>query len=98
MKKSRSLLVFVLTLFSITLNSSCATSQRDLPPALENRTLRLSPDVPGFEYDYEVCTKKFLGICTKREMKRERYDITNIAIRQQLIDKGFVLRVREVVK
>jgi hypothetical protein len=41
--------------------------------------------------------KKFLGICTKHEMKIEYYDLTDEAVKKQLIDMGFVLKVREKV-
>lgn len=64
-------------------------------PALENRTLRISPDIAGLEYQYWVCVKRFLGICTRTEMKKELYDLTDIAVRKKLIDMGFVARVRE---
>lgn len=64
------------------------------PPALELRTLRLSPDLPGFEYQYEVCVSHFIW-CTKYEMKKETYDLRDEKVRKQLIDMGFVLRVRE---
>jgi hypothetical protein len=63
-------------------------------PRLINRTLRLSPDLAGFEYQYEVCVKKFLGICRKKEMKKDFYDLNDLAMRTKLINMGFVLRVR----
>lgn len=56
-----------------------------------DRTLRLSPDRPGLEYQYEVCSAKFLGLCTKREMHVDRYDLTDPLVRRQLIDMGFVV-------
>jgi hypothetical protein len=62
---------------------------------LEHRTLRISPEVPGFEYQYEICLKKILGICTKRGMKREFYDLRDENLKQKLIDMGFVAKVRE---
>lgn len=64
------------------------------PPALELRTLRISPEIAGFEYQYEVCTRRLVGICTRREMKKELYDLTDKTMRQKLIDMGFVGKVR----
>lgn len=87
-----------LMLFWITsacsLNSLRADSF-DSPPSLDNRTLRLSPDLPGFEYQWEECVKHFLWICTKQEMKKEFYDLRDAVVRKQLIDMGFILKVRE---
>ncbi len=45
-----------------------------------------------------MCVKKFLGICTKREMQKEFYDLRDEAVRAKLIDMNFVLKVRDVVK
>jgi hypothetical protein len=64
---------------------------------LENRTLRISEKVPGFEYQWEECVKKFLGMCTKKEMKLELFDLRTPEIRQKLIQMGFVARVKEKV-
>ena len=82
----------------ITLSLNCASLQAVSPPQLENRTLRLSLDVPGFEYQYEVCAAHFLGICTKHEMKKEIYDLRDPEMRKKLIDMGFVARVKEKVQ
>jgi hypothetical protein len=60
---------------------------------LELRELRLSPDIAGFEYQYQVCSKSFLGICTKKERKKDLYDLTKPEVRKQLIDMGFLARV-----
>lgn len=65
------------------------------PPTLELRELRLSPDFPGFVYQYELCEKKFLGICTKKVWKIEKFDLTDAVVRKQLVDMGFTARVRE---
>lgn len=65
------------------------------PPTLELRTLRLSPDFAGLEYQYEICVRKFLGICTKRELVKDKYDLNDKAMRDKLIAMGFVARVRE---
>lgn len=39
--------------------------------------------------------KRFIGICTKEEMRRDVYDLREEKVRRQLIDMGFVVRVRE---
>lgn len=69
----------------------------DQPPALENRTLRISDKVPGFEYQWRECSKKFFGSCRKWELKIEYYDLTDIAVRNKLSAMGFVGRVRDKV-
>jgi hypothetical protein len=62
---------------------------------LENRTLRISLDFPGFEYQYEICVKKFLGICVKYRMEKETYDLRDVEIRKKLNAMGFVAKVRD---
>jgi len=62
---------------------------------LELRTLEIAKDFPGFVYYYEECVKRFLGFCTKKEMKRWAWDLRDEATRNKLIDAGFVLKVRE---
>jgi len=71
------------------------SSMREVPPALDQRTLRISPSIPGLEYQWFECTKKFLGICTKTEVKLEQYDLNNVETRMMLLNMGFVGRVRE---
>lgn len=61
---------------------------------MAQRTLELAEDFPGFVYYYEECTKKFLGICTKYELKRWAWDLSKPEVRKQLIDMGFVAKVR----
>jgi hypothetical protein len=80
----------------IILSSSCASWAIPLVPRLEQRTLFLSSEIAGFFYDYEVCAKKFLGICVKKEIKRDLYDLNDPAVRKQLIDMGFVAYVEKV--
>lgn len=72
----------------------CASTEL-LVPSLERRTLDLSRSFPGFIYRYEVCVKKFLGMCRKWEQRVDEYDLTDIKVRNQLIDMGFVAKVRE---
>lgn len=95
LKSKINLKISVAMPFSIILISSCASSALRFIPALENRTLRISKDKPGFEYQYEACIKEFLGVCVKKEMKKDVYDLTDPTIRQKLIDMGFVAKVRE---
>lgn len=87
------MLIVGFLLFSL---SACA-SNPVTPPVLANRSLRISPDLPGFEYQYEVCLKTFLGICTKRQWTKDTYDLTDIATRNKLIDMGFIGVVREKI-
>lgn len=95
MLKSIGRSAFAIMLVSTTLSLSCAHSQLRLIPSLENRTLDLDPDAPGFIYKYEECAKRFLGLCTKNEQRVEKYDLTDPTTRQRLIDMGFVAKVRE---
>lgn len=95
MKSTISHLMLAVMLSLTISNSSCASLPLDSPPRLENRTLRISPDFAGFEYQYKVCVSKFLGICTKKEMKVDKYDLTDPEMRKKLLDMGFVLKVRD---
>lgn len=87
------------TLFLMTCFSGCATFGLAAVPPLEMRTLRISPDRAGLEYQYWVCAEyrwpRKLNWCKRTEMKVERYDLTDPVKRKQLIDMGFVARVRE---
>ena len=55
----------------------------------------MSRSQAGLEFQYEVCIKKFLGICTKHEMKRDFYDFNDPVVRNQLATMPFVCRVLE---
>lgn len=88
----RSLLFFTLLL------AGCASIQADTVPVLSNRTLRISDSIPGFTYQYKVCVKKLIGFCTKHEMHIDVYDLRDPVVRKQLIDMGFVARVKEQIK
>lgn len=76
----------------------CASLQADTIPTLPYRTLRISKDLAGFEYQYEVCDKKILGICVSHKWVKDTYDLNDVKIRQQLIDMGFVAHVKEQIK
>jgi hypothetical protein len=67
-----------------------------LVPALEQRTLRISPNSASLEYQYEVCIKHKV-ICWKKGMKKDVYDLNDPLIREKLINMGFVARVREKI-
>jgi len=43
---------------------------------------------------YEDCVKKFWGMCTKKELKRWVWDLSKPEVRKQLIDMGFIAKVR----
>lgn len=74
--------------------AGCASSEILSLPQLEHRTLRISPDFAGFEYQYEVCVSKFIW-CTKWEWRKDKYDLNDKAVREKLINMGFVARVRD---
>jgi hypothetical protein len=46
-------------------------------------------------FTYTECVKKFLGACTKKELKRKEYDLADPATRSMFISMGFVFQVRE---
>ncbi len=97
MRNTTKLKIVGMTLFLITLSSGCASLLASSLPSLENRTLRISAEFAGFEYQWQVCAKRVLGVCTKREMKKDKYDLTDVETRRKLIDMGFVAKVREKV-
>lgn len=77
------------------LNSNCALSQLHSPPRLELRKLEISPDSASLYYQYSVCTRSFLGRCTRTEMKKDTYDLADRGVREKLRAAGFVVSVRE---
>lgn len=97
MKKTINLIMKGMMLGSMSLSLSCASLHATSLPPLQDRTLRLSDKVAGFEYQWEECVKKFLGVCTKKEMKVEYYDLADPQMKQKLIDMGFVAKVKEKV-
>lgn len=72
----------------------CAATEVIIP-SLERRKLDVARDFAGFVYRYEVCKKRFLGMCTKWEKQVDKYDMTDPVVRNRLADMGFVLMVRE---
>jgi hypothetical protein len=78
--------------------ASLAGPDYEKPPALENRTLRISAGMAGFEYSWRECVKRgIFGACRQWDMRKETYDLTDAATREKLIHMGFVARVKEKV-
>ena len=69
-------------------------------PPLEERSLEISLPDAAAVYFYEACASKIplIGVCTKHEMKKISYDLTDPSVRRMLRDKGFVIRVRPDIK
>jgi len=79
-------ILFAALLFSL---SACA-SEAVKVPALENRTLFIAKDQPGFYYQWRECSKKGLfGNCREEKMVIEYYDLRDEKVRSQLRDMGF---------
>lgn len=97
MKKRINLGISSLMLSLIILNSGCASLGETSPPALENRTLKISDKVPGFEYQYFECVKKGLFGCRQWELRTETYDLTDSEVREKLKNMGFVAKVKDKV-
>lgn len=84
-----------ITLLWIISSVGCASLATSSLPALENRTLDLHPNIPGFIYKYETCVKRVLGICIKKDLKVIEYDLRDEETRKKLFLMGFVGKVRE---
>lgn len=89
MKGLMSILFFIL--------SACAAVEtRPSPPAMDLRTYDLCPDVAGFCYQWEVCTKKGLGgRCREWSVTKEVYDLNDPEIRSKFYNMNIVGKVRE---
>jgi hypothetical protein len=95
-KKKLNLGLSSLMLFLIISNSSCASSQIQLPPKLESRTLKVSSQPGCVEYQWQECTKKGLfGNCKTWEVKQEIYDLNDDNVRAMLRHLGFVMVVEK---
>ena len=92
-KKTINLVTFGIMLAWISCALSCATLRLPLPPKLENQVLDICDDSPGFCYQYFVCEKKFLGICTKQKAVMQRYDFNDAKVRADFKARGFKLAV-----
>ena len=66
-------------------------------PRLEMRTLRICESLDGFCYNYDVCIKKFLGMCLKREIATDKIDFSNKDKIKELLDKNFHLKARKKI-
>lgn len=86
---------YIVLWFCVSLLTGCASLFAEPWPALENRTLRISENAATLEYQDRVCVKRILGVCSKREIKKEIYDLNDPSVRKMLIQTGFVVRVRE---
>lgn len=82
-------------LILILMLTSCSTIQSSVP--FNDRTFDISPKLDAFIYGVKVCTKKFLGICTKREIVNERIEVIfkNKEQATQLFNADFVLKQRK---
>lgn len=86
MKKNRSLAL--IWLFLTVLSSASSCSGATLAPQLRDRRLRVCTEKPCFYYEWEECVSHVLGICTKKEWRRDEYDLTDPAVRKQMVDMG----------
>jgi hypothetical protein len=86
----------------ILLLNSCASLESSVP--LEKRKYDLCvtsdgvPTCDGFCYQDDVCTKRFLGICTKREIKvveKIKMTMDNREC-ERLFNSNFILQVRDL--
>jgi len=79
--------------------SSCASASSQNPSSipLENRKYDMCETLDGFCWVYDECTKRFLGICTKKESRllKIEADFKNKEEAKQLFDMNFILQVRE---
>lgn len=75
------------------LTMGCALAQKYVVPVLENRTLEIAKDFPGFKYRYCVKWQFWTGKC--KEYKVDIYDLNDTTTRLKLLHMGFVLKVRE---
>jgi hypothetical protein len=82
-------------LILILMLTSCSTLRSSVP--FEDRVYDINPDLTAFIWGHVVCVRKFLGICTKKELKIESIPVEfkNKEQARQLFDKEFVLRQRK---
>lgn len=79
--------VLLFFLFSI---AACAGIPSSPLPALENRKLLISKEVPGLYYQWEECTKKgIFGACREKHLITEQYDLRDAETVKKLRDMGF---------
>lgn len=97
MRNVTSLARFAVTLFWMTCVSGCASFAIASLQPLEQRVLDISLDRPALEYRHWECVEwhwpRTLDWCKRTEMRTEYYDLTDPAVRQKLVDMGFVAMV-----
>lgn len=91
--------VWVIAMLILTLsNVSCASSPKPLP-SLEARTYDLVCEEPydGFQYTYNKCSRRILGICTKTELGFIiiKAEFADKELLKQLCAMGFVFQVKK---
>lgn len=78
---------------------SCASGSSLDPSSipLESRKYDILENCSGFSWQYRVCTKKFLGFCTKREIRAEiiQAEFKDKVECKKLYDMNFILQIRE---
>ncbi len=88
--KRKSLARIMLVSMSLSMTSGC--SALPLAPQVQDRRWRPEPNKPGvWFYDYEVCLKKFLGICTKKSWKTEELDSKDAKTWKSIQDMGMTM-------
>lgn len=85
-----------LMLILILLSSACASLPGPSSIAMENRKYDLKESCDAFTWQYEVCTKKFLGICLKKELRSDDIPVQfqDKVLCKKLYDMNFILMVR----
>ena len=84
-------------LFLILFVVSCSSFAIVSPPQLKLRTLRIDKiTLDKFVYHYEKCTKRFLGICTKKELVQDEWLFSDKEKMKELESIGFVLQVEKL--
>jgi hypothetical protein len=84
-------------LISITWSCASNSSQSPSLTPLELRKLDICENLEGFCWNYRECTRRFLGICTKHELKFYIIEVKfkNLEEAKKLHDMNFILQVRE---
>jgi len=79
------------------LSSSCASLASTSLAPLESRTYDISEKCDGFTWQYNKCTRKFLGICLKSEIEQIKIEaeFKDKEMCKTLYDMNFILKVRE---
>lgn len=88
-------IIRVLAVLSVVLMSSCATGQNSIP--MSGRKYDVCTTLDGFCWQYLVCSKKFLGKCTKHEVLADKIEVDfgDKIKAKQLFDMDFILQVRD---